>query len=144
MRELCLQKKSRSRMPWKPPDTTLSNDCDDVRRPMTLSAKLAKKHFTINVQKRPGSDFVYGYCIGGWILLKSLLIFFSFGCCHCYHNCWHDWISLRYLLITDTRLYTLPRWLVDTSVGRSVHPSVTFLNCEWFSHNKLHYCSCPT
>ena len=43
---------------------------------MTLSAKHAKKHFTINVQKRPGSDFVYGYCIGGWILLKSLLIFF--------------------------------------------------------------------
>ena len=29
MGELCLQKKSRSKMPWKPPVTTLSNVEDD-------------------------------------------------------------------------------------------------------------------
>ena len=39
-------------------------------------------------------------------------------------------------LVADTRLYTLP----CRSVGRSVRPSVTFLNSERFSH----YCSCPT
>ena len=40
-----------------------------------------------------------------------------------------------YFLVADTRLYTLP----CRSVRRSVR-TVTFLNCERFSH----YCSCPS
>ena len=39
-------------------------------------------------------------------------------------------------LVADTRLYTL----ACRSVRRSVRPSVTFLNCDRFSH----YCSCQT
>ena len=43
-------------------------------------------------------------------------------------------------LVADTRLYTLPCWLVGRLVGWFVGWSITFLNSEWF----LHYCSCPT
>ena len=39
-------------------------------------------------------------------------------------------------LVADKRVYTL----LCRSVGRSVGPSVTFLNSKRF----LHYCSCPT
>ena len=38
-------------------------------------------------------------------------------------------------LVVDTRLYTLPRWLIH----RSIAP-VNILNCKRFSH----YCSCPS
>ena len=53
----------------------------------------------------------------------SFLFFFSFS-----------------FLVADTRLYTLPCRSVRPSVRWSIGPSVTFLNCEQFSH----YCSFPT
>ena len=50
------------------------------------------------------------------------------------------WVKMFRFLVACTRLYTLPCRSVGRSVSRSVRPSVTFLNSEWF----LHYCSCPT
>jgi len=41
MGELCLQKKSRSRMPWKPTDTTLSNETFLLVRIFSLSLFLS-------------------------------------------------------------------------------------------------------
>ena len=64
------------------------------------------------------------------------------GCIACMGFCpdlclsFNSYVSIYLFLVADTRLYTLP----CRSVGRSVRPSITFLNCEWFSHNG----SCPT
>ena len=57
---------------------------------------------------------------------------------------WRGFLTTRPFLYVDTRLYTMPyqsvHSLVALSVCLSISRSITFLNCERFSH----YCSCPT